>query len=367
MYLTESVENHNRHQLLHCYTNRTENLRLIDGTLAITAIYEKYCNKDFTSAKITTKQNFTYGRFEIRAALPKGKMLRPIITFIPATYLEWARNGQIDVMDYFQNNELRAGLHYNVKPSYTNEAEGYLTNSNLNDFHTYSIEWDKFEIKWFFDENKFLTKNISRNLGSIYSRDGQPFDQSFRLLITLGIGPFGENFFPIPIISVLNDVMDWKCSLFIIDYVRTYKWVDRYENLSISSKEISADKICETVMPHIRPKKKENESNSNNTILIVIVSISSFVLFIILISIVFLLSIHLKKSKRDINVVENIDHKYDDTNISYPEFYDELSTNYNYLNIYSGEESENVSNNDYTNPLEVVTKHCVGNENEGKH
>jgi hypothetical protein len=75
----------------------------------------------------------------------------------------------------------------------------------------------------------------------------------------------------------------------------------------------------------------------------------------------------LKKSKRDINVVKNIDHNYNDTDISYPEFYDELNTNYNYLNIYSGEESQNVSNNDYTNPLKVATKHCVGNKNEGKY
>jgi hypothetical protein len=289
-------------------------------------------------------------------------MLRPIITLNPVTALEWARTGQISVMVYYQDNEIRAGLSYNVPAIYdTFKAGGYLTNSNLNYFHTYSIEWDKFEIKWFFDEINILTINISRSLGSIYSRDGQPFDEPFNLYINLDI----ESSFPYPV-SVLDDVMDWKCSLFIIDYVRIYKWVDRYENSSISSINTSADKICEAVMPHIRPKEKANESNSNNTILIVIVSISSFVLFIILISIVFLLSIHLKKSKRDINVVENIDHNYDDTNISYPEFYNELSTNYSYLEIYSGEESENVSNNDYTNPLEVVTKQGVGNENEGK-
>jgi hypothetical protein len=75
----------------------------------------------------------------------------------------------------------------------------------------------------------------------------------------------------------------------------------------------------------------------------------------------------LRKSKRDINVLTNIDYNYDDTDISYPEVYDELNTDYDHINIYKGEESENVSNNDCTNPLEVVTKHCVGNENEGKY
>jgi hypothetical protein len=291
-------------------------------------------------------------------------MLAPVILFIPATHSKWAINGQIDVMTYYQNKELRAGLHYNVPA--INETDGYLTNLNLNDFHTYSIEWDKFEIKWFFDEINILTKNINRNFGSIYSRDGQPFNESFRLFISLSIESSAADSNTNPV-SVLDDVMDWKCSLFIIDYVRIYKWVDRYENSSISSNDISADKICEAVMPHIRPKKKANESNSNNTILIVIVSIFCFVPLIILISIVFLLSKYLKKSNRDINVVTNIDRIYDDTDIRYPEVYDELNTDPIYINIYAGEEPEDVSNNDYTNPLEVVTKHCVRNENEGKY
>jgi hypothetical protein len=291
-------------------------------------------------------------------------MLAPVILFIPATHSKWAINGQIDVMTYYQNKELRAGLHYNVPA--INETDGYLTNLNLNDFHTYSIEWDKFEIKWFFDEINILTKNINRNFGSIYSRDGQPFNESFRLFISLSIESSAADSNTNPV-SVLDDVMDWKCSLFIIDYVRIYKWVDRYENSSISSNDISADKICEAVMPHIRPKKKANESNSNNTILIVIVSIFSFVLLIILISIIFLISINLRKWKRDINIMTNIDQNYDDKDIRYLEVYDELNTDYNHVNIYKREESENVSNNDYTNPLEVVTKHCVGNENEEKY
>jgi hypothetical protein len=351
IYLTEFIGNY-IHQL-NCNTNHKENLRLIDGTLAITAIYEKYLNKEFTSAKIITKQNFTYGRFEIRAALPKGKFLRPVLSMISATPSEWARNGHIDVMTYLQNNKLEAGLHYNVKPSNTYETfkDGeYSINSNLNDFHTYSIEWDKFEIKWFFDQTQTLAININRTLGSIYSRLGEPFDRPFRLLIDLGVGPFKEDFFPYPV-SVLDDIMEWKCSLFIIDYIRIYKRVDRYEISSKSSNDISADKICEAVMPHIRPKKKENESNSNNAILIVIVSIFSFVLLISLMSIIFVISI--KKLKRDVNVVTNIDHKYDDKDIRFPEVYNALNTDYNYINNYG--ELENTSNIDYIYTLEVVT------------
>jgi hypothetical protein len=278
-----------------------------------------------------------------------------MLSMISTTRSEWAKNGQIDVMTYLQNNKLQSGLHYNVKPYFydTFKASGYSTNSNLNDFHTYSIEWNEFEIKWFFDQINTLTININRTLGSSYSRLGEPFDRPFRLLIDLGVGPFTKHFFSYST-SFLEDVMEWKCSLFIIDYIRIYKRIDGNENSSISPNDISVDKICEAVMPYIRPKKKANESNSNNIIHIVIFSILSFVPLISLISIIFLISIHLKKFKRDINVVTNIDHNYGDTDTRYPEVYDALNTDYNYINNYEGE-LESSSNIDYTYPLEVVT------------
>ncbi|CAG2176217.1 unnamed protein product, partial [Oppiella nova] len=60
---------------LNCNVNQSENLQLRDGCLAITATRHKKkgFNKEYNSAKITTRQSWTYGRFEIRAALPTGK------------------------------------------------------------------------------------------------------------------------------------------------------------------------------------------------------------------------------------------------------------------------------------------------------
>ena len=97
-----------------CNTQSPKNVRLKDGTLVIAVIKEKYLNKEYTSAKINTRESFTYGRFEIRAALPKGKMLRPAILMIPEKPSDWARNGQIDVMTNNQTSILWAGIHYGV-------------------------------------------------------------------------------------------------------------------------------------------------------------------------------------------------------------------------------------------------------------
>ena len=51
---------------LNCFTK--QNLRIINGTLALTAIRETYLNKYYTSAHIISKVNFTYGRIEIKAS-----------------------------------------------------------------------------------------------------------------------------------------------------------------------------------------------------------------------------------------------------------------------------------------------------------
>jgi beta-glucanase (GH16 family) len=56
--------------------------------LVIIPLKEKYLNKEYTSARITTKEGFTYGKFEIRAALPNGKMLRPAFFMIPEKFEE---------------------------------------------------------------------------------------------------------------------------------------------------------------------------------------------------------------------------------------------------------------------------------------
>jgi beta-glucanase (GH16 family) len=195
--------------------------------LAIRAIKEKYLNKEYTSARITIKEGFTYGKFEISAALPKGKMLRPSFFMIPEKFEFWAKNGQIDIMANNQNNILPAGIHHSWDPPVYqfNRSGEFSTLSNLNDFHTYSIEWNESEIKWFFDDINHLTINMNRILSSKYSRVGEPFDKGFKLVIHLGVGGNTGNhfFFPNQVLSP-EDVINWKCPLLVIDYVRIYKW-----------------------------------------------------------------------------------------------------------------------------------------------
>ncbi len=349
---------------MNCNTNSSNNLRLIDGTLAITVIHEKYLNKEYTSAKITTREWFTYGRFEIRAALPKGKMLRPAF-FMPAEKYEgWAKNGQIDIMTNIQDNKLGAGIHYGIPAKYEYNTSGdFSTLSNLNDFHTYSIEWNESEIKWFFDDINHLTININRRLGPLYAQNGEPFDKRFRLLIHLGVGGGDGNnwFFPNEFLS-LEDVINWKCSLLIIDYVRIYKWKNGSQILNSSSNKVSVDKICKEVMPLITTENPSNEKTSTtasngetsttasnektSTTTVIIVSIISSILLLVLILIIVFLFIRQRNLKR-INDENNIEN-YDD--ICDPERYDAIYTH-----------------NEYAEPYEELPQYCVVSEGTEKY
>jgi len=188
----------------------------------ITAISEKHLNKDYTTGRITTKQGFTYGKFEIRAALPKGKMLRPAIFMVPVTRSpDWARSGGIVIMTNIQNQNLGSGFHRNVPPIYSGQE--FTTNATLNEFHTYSIEWNKFQMKWFFDDINHLTLSIDDISGTIYTERGQPFDQPFRLSIQLGVGSF---FFKNQTLTE-EDAKHWESPHLIIDYVRIYSGVNQ--------------------------------------------------------------------------------------------------------------------------------------------
>jgi hypothetical protein len=174
---------------------------------------------------------------------------------------------------------------------------------------------------------------------------GQPFDKRFRLLIHLGVGGGDGNniFFPNQILS-LEDVINWKCSLLIIDYVRIYKWKNGSQILNSSSNDVSVDKICQEVMPLITPKIASNEKTSTTVVMIVSI-ISSFLLLVLIPIIVFLL-IRQRNLKRinDKNNIDNYDDIYD------PERCDDTNTY-----------------NEYTEPYQELDQYCVVSEGTQKY
>lgn len=89
---------------LQYYTNSRSNSNVADGTLKITARKENVEGKEYSSARLVSKDkgDFLYGRFEIKAKLPTGRGTWPALWMLPTNwaYGGWPESGEIDIMEH---------------------------------------------------------------------------------------------------------------------------------------------------------------------------------------------------------------------------------------------------------------------------
>ena len=204
-----------------------------------------------------TNRKFTYGKFEIRAALPKGKMLRPNIELIPGNGNQWPRTGWINIASNNQTQAVNTDIHFQ-RDSRTYLVENvFNVEENLNDFNVYGFDWTESELKWLFNGRVLRTFNITKELENNYN----PFSQPFYLRIYLGVGGIlqDEEFFPGQTLFE-SDSEKWNCSSFIIDYVRIYQDQLEESNLTIpvEHNNASSSEICDNIM-------LENQNKNKNT------------------------------------------------------------------------------------------------------
>lgn len=198
------------------YTAREENAYLKDGLLVIEARQEKYEGSYYTSARLKTQglQSFQYGRVEGRLKVPAGKGLWPAFWMLGSKFngSNWPNCGEIDIMEYIgKEPDLIFGTLHG--PGYS----GALGISQWNrqsyniadDFHTYAIEWEPEEIRWFYDSVQYHKVNRS----DIGDREWV-FEQPFFIILNLAVG--GQ--FPGPI--GLDTVFPTQL---YVDYVRVYQ------------------------------------------------------------------------------------------------------------------------------------------------
>ncbi len=80
--------------------SRAKNARVEDGRLVIEAHKESWQGKDYTSARLGSKVEWTFGGFEASAKLPSGRGTWPAIWMLPDRQtFRWPRGGEIDIME----------------------------------------------------------------------------------------------------------------------------------------------------------------------------------------------------------------------------------------------------------------------------
>ena len=169
----------------------SSNARVVKGNLIIEAHKSPMGDKEYTSARIITKNkgDWKYGKISIRAKLPSGIGTWPAIWMLPSEnkYGNWPNSGEIDIMEHvgYAQDSIYGTVHtssYNhlignqdVKAIYHKDVESA--------FKTYSIVWNEYKIEWFVDDVSYHTFE-NRNL----SDREWPFDEKFHLIMNIAVG-----------------------------------------------------------------------------------------------------------------------------------------------------------------------------------
>jgi beta-glucanase (GH16 family) len=196
------------------------------GMLVITARAESVAGKNYTSARLNTRDRFAfrYGRIEARIRLPGGQGLWPAFWMLPQddVYGTWAASGEIDIVEAVNlggtgGNTVFGTIHYGGEsPNNTLSTNdgGYEVSGDLTaQFHVFALEWDSTvpEMRWYVDETLYSVKN------DWFTEEGAPFpapfDQQFYILLNVAVG--GN--FPGPPNSSTVFPVEME-----VDYVRVY-------------------------------------------------------------------------------------------------------------------------------------------------
>ena len=199
------------------------------GALRLRSRVRDFGSQHYTSGRVDTSGKFApiYGRFEIRARLPRGRGLWPAHWLYPQNR-EWAMERlmakavadgderlipearpwytEIDIMEFLghETNVVYGTLHYYSFTGEKKSSSGTLRNETdySKDFHLYALEWDPDEIRWFVDGQLIHS-----------TRDGVPHAPHYLILNSAVGGSWPGNPDATTVFPQFHD----------IDYVRVYQ------------------------------------------------------------------------------------------------------------------------------------------------
>lgn len=221
------------------YTDSLKNARVEDGYLLLEAHREEMANTapksskgenlkenrarelseaEYTSASITTKNlaEWTYGKIEVSAKLPKGRGMWPAIWMLGANIdqVNWPKCGEIDIMEHvgFEKDTIYGTVHTEAYNHTKGTEKGGSTHIDTpySEFHVYAVEWTPDKIDFLLDGKvyqQFLNERKTPN--------EWPFDQPFHLKLNVAVGGSwgGQK-------GIDDNIFPQQMS---VDYVRVYQ------------------------------------------------------------------------------------------------------------------------------------------------
>lgn len=185
---------------------REENVRLENGSLIIEARRDFYEGHEYSSARIHTagQAEFTYGRFEARAKLPRGLGTWPAIWMMPGDVFKyattcdaetgwisgcnaWPNSGEIDIMEHvgYDPGVVHSTIHcaaYNWQLPLQKTAE-IEVGDVFDTFHVYAVERRPDRIDAFVDGQRYFTYEKESDDWRFW-----PFDEPFYFILNIAVG-----------------------------------------------------------------------------------------------------------------------------------------------------------------------------------
>ena len=190
------------------YTARDKNIRVEDGMLVLEAHKEDYDDAVYTSGRVHSsgKGDFLYGKFEVRAKLPRGMGTWPAIWMLPSDPYKysttcdegeawqgsescdaWPNSGEIDIMELvgYQMEHVHGTVHNKAYYWATwEERKGRIVIEDVDvAFHIYSLEWTPERIDIYVDDSHYFSY-LNENKGW----EAWPYDQPFHLILNVAVG-----------------------------------------------------------------------------------------------------------------------------------------------------------------------------------
>jgi beta-glucanase (GH16 family) len=200
-----------------CYVRSDDTCFIRNGRLTLKA-HKSNDHCKYVSARINTanKHHFQYGRFVVRAKMPKGKGAWPAVWFLSVDQLNgvrWPLCGEIDLLEYAANrpHQVTASLHsktYNHKDNTDKTGIAYVKDLDES-FHDFELIWTESSVTYLVDGQVFA--HFEKQTGD--TENEWPFNKPYYMIINLAVGGWYGG-------DIDDDAFPF---VFEIDSIRIYK------------------------------------------------------------------------------------------------------------------------------------------------